>query len=111
LSGESTSRRVASPLLALASPGFGSTKFALAGKEVDVSEWDVEAMFAPGVQDVEPKSGATNGKRKKNELEQGEVWRAKNVSIEPEGTSEGVALMHRCRTTRSRSDRQTIISA
>lgn len=110
LSGESTSRRLASPLLAIASPGPDSTTFALGGKEVDVSEWDVEATFSPGAAEVEPKSAATAGKRKKNELEQGEVWRAKNVSRMH--SLPVLAEIHgRCRTTRSRSDRQTTIYA
>ena len=75
---------------------------------MDVSEWDVEATFAAGAEDVLPKSATANGKRKKNELEQGEVWRAKNVStvVALGDDSDG-----RCRTTRSRSGRQTTTSA
>lgn len=78
LSGDSSSRQVASPLLALASPGPDSATFALAGKEVDVSEWNVEATFAEAADETPAAQGG--GKRKKAELERGEVWRAKNVS-------------------------------
>ena len=72
----SSSRTVPSPLLAISSPGPDSTTFALAGKEVDVSVWDVERTFGSAA----PSASTESGKRKKNELEAGELWRAKNVS-------------------------------
>lgn len=49
----------------------------VAGKEVDVSIWDLERVFANGLVPIGEKAA---GKRKKGELEDGEVWRAKNVS-------------------------------
>jgi ribosome biogenesis protein NSA1 len=49
----------------------------VAGKEVDVSIWDLERVFAKGPVPIGEKAA---GKRKKGELEDGEVWRAKNVS-------------------------------
>lgn len=72
----SSSRTVPSPLLAISSPGPDSATFALAGKEVDVSVWDVERTFSGATTPASTESG----KRKKNELEAGELWRAKNVS-------------------------------
>lgn len=73
----SSSRSVSSPLLALASAGASATSFALAGKEVDVSVWDVETTFSSAGESSE----TSTGKRKKNELERGQIWRAKNVRL------------------------------
>lgn len=72
-------RSVPSPLLALSSHGKNAIEFALAGKEVDVSVWDVERTFGATGGSPNGSSGA-GGKRKKTELEVGEIWRAKNVS-------------------------------
>lgn len=44
---------------------------------MDVSIWDLERVFAKGPVMIGEKAA---GKRKKGELEDGEVWRAKNVS-------------------------------
>lgn len=74
-----------SNLLCLASCSKGNSTFALAGKEVDVSVFDVERTFgaaaAAGAEggDVEMVSGK-NAKRKKETMLPGETWRAKNVS-------------------------------
>jgi ribosome biogenesis protein NSA1 len=53
------------------------SQLVVAGKEVDVSIWDLERVFAKG---PVPSGEKAAGKRKKGELEDGEVWRAKNVS-------------------------------
>lgn len=52
----------------------------LAGKNVELSMWDMERTFAAG---PKAKGDAGAKKRKKNELEEGEIWRAKRVSIPP----------------------------
>lgn len=56
----------------------------MAGKEVDVSIFDVERVLArgPGEGTGKEAGSGTGGKRKKGkgELEDGEVWRARNVS-------------------------------
>lgn len=44
---------------------------------MDVSIWDLERVFDKGPVSSGEKAA---GKRKKGELEDGEVWRAKNVS-------------------------------
>jgi hypothetical protein len=49
----------------------------VAGNGLEVSIWDVERTFAASEEKDE--SMSTNSKRKK-ELEEGETWRAKNVS-------------------------------
>lgn len=73
-----------SNLLCLASSSKGNSTFAVAGKEVDVSVFDVERTFgqsaANGAQgvDVEMASGKSV-KRKKEALLPGETWRARNV--------------------------------
>ncbi|GFZ45689.1 hypothetical protein JCM24511_03418 [Saitozyma sp. JCM 24511] len=73
---------VPSPVLALASHSPEATSVALAGKEVDVSLWDIERTFAAGpageegAKDGKSKSGI---KRKNAALEPGEIWRAKNL--------------------------------
>lgn len=46
---------------------------------MDVSIWDLERVFAKGSVPIGEKAA---GKRKKGELEDGEVWRARNVSQE-----------------------------
>ncbi|WVN86743.1 uncharacterized protein L203_101915 [Cryptococcus depauperatus CBS 7841] len=75
ISGDSSSRSVSSPLACLASTPLDPTRFALGGKEVDISIWDVERTF--GSFDV---AMAEHGaKRKKNVLEVGQVWQAKNM--------------------------------
>lgn len=62
-----------SSLLCLTSSASSSSTFALAGKEVDVSVRDVERTFGSS-----PAANA-DGIKSKNDLEAGEVWRAKNV--------------------------------
>jgi ribosome biogenesis protein NSA1 len=57
------------------------SQLVVAGKEVDVSIWDLERVFAKGPVPIGVKAA---GKRKKGEWEDGEVWRAKNVSQENE---------------------------
>ena len=53
----------------------------LAGKNVELSMWDMERTFAAGIKAKEAGKGETGAKkRKKNELEEGEIWRAKRVS-------------------------------
>jgi hypothetical protein len=49
----------------------------VAGNGLELSIWDVERTFAASGEKAE--SMSTNSKRKK-ELEEGETWRAKNVS-------------------------------
>lgn len=71
----SSSRSVSSPLACLASTSLAPNQFALGGKEVDISIWDVERTFtsssdSPMVDD---------GKRKKNAPEPGQIWQAKNM--------------------------------
>ncbi|WVR05292.1 hypothetical protein IAU60_002305 [Kwoniella sp. DSM 27419] len=74
----SGSRTVPSPLLCLASSTAAPTSFAMGGKEVDVSVWDVERTFASSANDKVEKNWES-GKRKKNVLENGQTWQAKNV--------------------------------
>ncbi|KIR71097.1 hypothetical protein I310_04988 [Cryptococcus deuterogattii CA1014] len=71
----SSSRSVSSPLACLASTSFAPNQFALGGKEVDVSIWDVERTFASSSDS--PIVDA--GKRKKNAPEPGQIWQAKNM--------------------------------
>lgn len=56
--------------------------FALAGKEIEVSLWDVKQTFAEGAGESS-KAGKAGEKRKKDDREIGEIWRAKNVSARP----------------------------
>jgi hypothetical protein len=49
---------------------------------MEVSLWDVERTFAAGGAESQ-----MNGKRKK-ELEEGETWRAKNVSLNSQSSRE-----------------------
>jgi hypothetical protein len=65
---------LSAPITCLATASSSSTSFAVAGNGLEVSIWDVERTFAGT-----PKEESMNGKRKK-ELEEGETWRAKNVS-------------------------------
>jgi ribosome biogenesis protein NSA1 len=51
--------------------------FALAGKEIEVSLWDLSQTFAEGAGD----GYKAGDKRKKDEKEVGEIWRAKNVGL------------------------------
>jgi len=74
--GDVRSRTVPSPLLALASPTNTATEIALAGKEVEISVWDVERTFS-----TETTMKDADGKRKKDTLESGEIWRARNVGF------------------------------
>lgn len=75
-SGSSSSlRSVPSPLACLASTPLAPNQFALGGKEVDVSIWDVERTFSSSSDS--PMIDA--GKRKKNALEPGQIWQAKNI--------------------------------
>ncbi|OWT41313.1 hypothetical protein C362_00779 [Cryptococcus neoformans Bt1] len=75
-SGSSSSlRSVPSPLACLASTPLAPNQFALGGKEVDVSIWDVERTFSSASDS--PMIDA--GKRKKNALEPGQIWQAKNM--------------------------------
>ncbi|KAK4686361.1 ribosome biogenesis protein NSA1, partial [Tremellales sp. Uapishka_1] len=67
------SRNVPSPLTTVLSASSSSTSFGMAGKEVEVSLWDVEKTFSSPAEDV------NMGKRKKDALEVGEIWRAKNL--------------------------------
>jgi hypothetical protein len=71
-------RHVDSPLLTIASPSPNSGAFAYAGKEVDVTVCDIERMFSSSSEKTQ-----LGQKRKKNELGEGEMWRAKNVCPNP----------------------------
>jgi len=53
--------------------------FAYGGDEVEVSVWDAERAFDSTRNPHPPNT--TGSKRKKTELIDGEVWRAKNVSV------------------------------
>ncbi|WVF72100.1 hypothetical protein IAT40_006912 [Kwoniella sp. CBS 6097] len=74
----SQSRSVPSPLQCLASSSLAPTSFALGGKEVDISLWDVERTFGASANEEVAKT-SDSGKRKKNVLEAGQIWQAKNV--------------------------------
>lgn len=59
---------------------------AIAGKDVEISLWDMERTFAAGPKiaqrnGVSPSADGKTKKRKKDQLEEGEIWRAKHVSI------------------------------
>jgi ribosome biogenesis protein NSA1 len=75
----SSSTSIPSPLTCLQTLSPDASQFVAAGKEVDVSIWDMEKVFSRSSVET---SGAKEsaGKRKKGELEAGEVWRARNVS-------------------------------
>ncbi|ODN83244.1 hypothetical protein L202_01419 [Cryptococcus amylolentus CBS 6039] len=70
----SSSRSVPSPLACLASTPLAPTQFALGGKEVDVSIYDVERTFASSSD-----TDMSDAKRKKNALLPGQIWQAKNM--------------------------------
>ena len=94
------------PVLALTTPSSSSTTFALAGKEVDVSIREIERTFSSSSR----ASYDDRSKRRRTELVEGEIWRAKNVVL-PSSYLRGRWLMgHRCQTTPSDFDRQSIIS-
>ncbi|WWD16047.1 hypothetical protein CI109_100472 [Kwoniella shandongensis] len=78
-SSSSSSRTVPSPLACLASSPLAPTSFALGGKEVDVSIYDLERTFASALGDTDAEMKDGNGKRKKNAIEPGQIWQAKNV--------------------------------
>ncbi|KAK8869687.1 hypothetical protein IAR55_000255 [Kwoniella newhampshirensis] len=78
-SSSSRSRTVLSPLACLASTPLDPTSFALGGKEVDVSLYDVERTFGSGGAGGDTEMKEENGKRKKSGLEPGQIWQAKNV--------------------------------
>lgn len=84
-SGATHTASVLSPLTCLRtiptqSPS-GPTHMVLAGKNVELSMWDMERTFAAGSKAKEAGKGETGAKkRKKNELEEGEIWRAKRAS-------------------------------
>lgn len=70
-----SSRSVSSPLACLASTSLAPNQFALGGKEVDVSIWDIERTFASS----SDSPMVDDGKRKKNAHEPGQIWQAKNM--------------------------------
>ena len=71
-------------LKCLAAPSVDATTFAMAGREVDVCIYDVERTFATGrkLPDVskERKTPRRGASKEKMVLQDGETWRAKNVS-------------------------------
>lgn len=74
-----TVRQTANP------PGGVPSHFIAAGKEVEISLWDLERTLAgaPAPEAAASAAATSTGqakKRKKDQLEAGEVWRAKNVS-------------------------------
>ena len=73
------SAKLPSGLKVAQSLGSSGDKIVVAGKEVDVSIYDTERVFAAGIDGADGVSG-TGGKRKKGEMEVGEIWRAKAVS-------------------------------
>ena len=73
-------RQVDAPLLTVASPSSSSRIFAYAGKEVDVTICDVERTFT-SISSTSSSVDRVGSKRKKKELEEGEIWRAKNVRL------------------------------
>ena len=74
---EASRAYLSSPLTCLQTIA-GSDQFVAAGKEVDVAVWDMERTFA-GRKDRESETSSTSKKRKKTELEEGQVWKAKNL--------------------------------
>ncbi|GHJ88489.1 hypothetical protein NliqN6_4891 [Naganishia liquefaciens] len=83
-SGTTHTASVLSPLTCLRtvptqSPS-GPTHMVLAGKNVELSVWDMERTFAAGSKAKDAGKAETSAKkRKKNELEEGEIWRAKRL--------------------------------
>jgi hypothetical protein len=89
-SGTTYTASVLSPLACVraipANSPTGPTQMALAGKDVEISVWDMERTFAarPKVAQKDGASAVGDGKtkkRKKDQLEEGEIWRAKHVSL------------------------------
>ncbi|WRT67266.1 uncharacterized protein IL334_004233 [Kwoniella shivajii] len=76
-SSSSSSRSIPSPLQCLTSTSLSPNTFVTAGKEIDVSIWDIERTFGSSGDEVNKLWD--NGKRKKNVLEIGQIWQAKNV--------------------------------
>ena len=88
---------VLNPIKCLAAPSTDATTFAMAGREVDVCIYDVERTFAEGRTQPDmvkerktPKRGIGKVPEK---LQDGEVWRAKNVSL---ATSPAISRETRC---------------
>jgi ribosome biogenesis protein NSA1 len=82
-SGSSHTASVLSPIACLRTvpteSSSGPSHMILAGKNVELSMWDVERTFAAGSKTANGKKEESK-KRKKGELEAGEIWRAKRVS-------------------------------
>lgn len=79
-----------SPLTVVRASPTDHSVFALAGKEIEVSLWDLERTFADGAGD-----GCKVGeKRKKDEKEVGEIWRAKNVGCNVSYTNKQLPNNH-----------------
>lgn len=76
-SASSQSRSLSAPVTCLASSSNTTRTFAAAGNGMELSLWDIERTFAA----ASGGESQMNGKRKK-ELEEGETWRAKNVSTQ-----------------------------
>ncbi|WWC60960.1 uncharacterized protein I303_103537 [Kwoniella dejecticola CBS 10117] len=77
-SSSSSSRSIPSPIQCMTSTPLLPSSFVTAGKEVDVSIWDIERTFGSSSSEGVSKTW-DNGKRKKNVLEVGQIWQAKNV--------------------------------
>ncbi|KAK6903060.1 hypothetical protein I203_108321 [Kwoniella mangroviensis CBS 8507] len=76
----SRARSVPSPIQCLTSTSASPNTFVTAGKEVDVSIWDIERTFgSSGMEEDGPSKEWDSGKRKKNVYEVGQIWQAKNV--------------------------------
>lgn len=58
----------------------GPSQFIAAGKNVELSLWDLEKTLAAGETAGAEGAAQRGQKRKKNELDAGEIWRARNVS-------------------------------
>lgn len=56
--------------------------FAYAGDEVELSVWNTEQVFSKQTEKPSAESDAQSKKRKREQLLPGEIWRAKNVSID-----------------------------
>ncbi|KAJ9094198.1 hypothetical protein QFC19_008050 [Naganishia cerealis] len=82
-SGTTYTASVPSPLACLrtipSTSSTGPSQMALAGKDVELSVWDIERTFAAGAKPKDDGSDGKSKKRKKGELEQGEIWRAKHL--------------------------------
>jgi hypothetical protein len=71
----------------------GPSQMVLAGKNVELSMWDMERTFAVGSKAAD-NGKASSKKRKKGELEEGEIWRAKHVSRLTWCCHAGLAILH-----------------